>query len=72
MQLYQAPSFYAHVLNGILLAVAMVLLYRYASIRLVWDRCRWSDWSCCSQWAWAFMGYLIWDWNGCTVIVRCH
>ena len=32
MQLYQAPSFYAHVLNGMLLAVAMVLLYRYASI----------------------------------------
>ena len=32
MQLYEAPSFYAHVLNGILLAVAMVLLYRHASI----------------------------------------
>ena len=32
MQLYQAPSFYAHVLNGILLAVALVLLDRHASI----------------------------------------
>ena len=32
MQLYEAPSFYAHVLNGILLAVALVLLYRHASI----------------------------------------
>ena len=32
MQLYEAPSFYAHVLNGILLAVAVILLYRHASI----------------------------------------
>ena len=31
MQLYVAPSFYAHVFNGILLAVAIVLLYQNAS-----------------------------------------
>ena len=31
MQLYVAPSFYAHVFNGILLAVAIILLYQNAS-----------------------------------------
>jgi tetrahydromethanopterin S-methyltransferase subunit E len=31
MKLYQAPSFYAHILNGILLVVAVVLLYLHWS-----------------------------------------
>jgi len=31
MQHYVAPSFYAHVFNGILLVVAIILLYQNAS-----------------------------------------